>query len=212
MTVRNSAHAWRDAALSVLLASVAVLPAMAEPEPQPAAQIATLDHALLETMQHAQQLGFKGRYAKLQPIVQQIYDVPMMTQIAVGSGWAELTQEQQHELSEAFGNFIAATYAQRFDGYAGEKFVETGTRPIAGGVMVNTQLIKADGDPIELNYLTRQIDGKWQVVDVFLTGTISELATRRSEFSGVFRTAGYQGLLQTLQQKVAQLETPAHLS
>jgi phospholipid transport system substrate-binding protein len=60
---------------------------------------------------------------------------------------------------------------------------------------------------VTLNYLMRQGDGKWQIIDVYLSGTISELATRRSEFTSVIRRDGAQGLLQLLDRRVAELKT-----
>lgn len=213
MSTGFGARAVRGLTLAVLMATTAAAPALAADQATPSQQVVgTLDQTLLDVMQNARQLGFKGRYAKLEPMVQQVFDVRLMTSIAVGPGWTDLTPAQQAQLSDAFGRFIAATYAQRFDGYSGEKFVESGEHPVGSNVLVDTQLVKSDGEPIVLNYLTRQNAGQWHVVDVFLTGTISELATRRSEFSAVFHRAGYDGLLQTLQQKVAQLESQTKVS
>ena len=45
----------------------------------------------------------------------------------------------------------------------------------------------------------------WQIIDVFLSGTVSELATRRSEFSSVMRRGGAEALVDLLQKKAAQL-------
>jgi phospholipid transport system substrate-binding protein len=179
---------------------------------QPQQVVGGLDGSLLDVMQNAKQLGFDGRYKKLLPVVNQVFDVRFMTQTAIGSAWSTLTPDQQSQLTDAFGKYVAATYAQRFDGYSGEKFVETGVRPAGNATLVSTQLVKSDGTPVKLDYVTSQQNGRWQVVDVYLTGTISEMATRRSEFSSVFRRSGYDGLLQMLQQKVAQLSSDSSVS
>ena len=187
-------------------------PAVAiEPSSPPTELVKSLDGSLLDVMQNARTLGFKGRFAKLEPIVRRTFNVPLMTQVAVGSGWSELTADQQQQLTEAFTRFITATYAERFDGWSGEKFVETGEKPLGSGTLVETQILRTDDEPVALNYVTRQSGGNWQVVDVFLTGTISELATRRSEFSAVFRRAGFDGLLQSLHDKVAEIERQAQV-
>jgi phospholipid transport system substrate-binding protein len=213
MTIRGkSGPGLGKTALAALLVAASSVPAYAvEPALPPQAVVTNLDHSLLDVMQHAQKLGFKGRYAALEPVVRQVFDVPFMTRVAVGPGWAQLSETQQQQLSDAFGKFITATYARRFDGYSGETFVETGAHPSGSNMMVETKLVKSSGEPIALDYVTRQNDGRWQVVDVFLTGTISELATRRSEFSSVFARAGFDGLLQTLQQKTAQIATDSQL-
>jgi len=210
--------ATRDVMLAGLVAIAGVTPGIAAPavsSADPSMVVSSLNGNLLAVMQNAQKLGYKGRYAALEPVVRQVFDVSYMTRIAVGSGWATLSADQQTQLTDAFRKFITATYARRFDGYSGEKFVTDGTKPQGDTTLVTTRLIKSDGEPVVLNYLTREDqgqDGHWQVVDIYLTGTISELATRRSEFASVFRRSGYDGLLQVLQQKVSQIESDQHLS
>jgi phospholipid transport system substrate-binding protein len=198
------------AAFSVALTLAAATPVQAaeagtDAQAGPAATIDRLDRSLLDVMRHAVDLGYSGRYAKLAPVVSESFDIPYMTRIAVGSNWSRLTEDQQARLTRTFGDFVTATYAHRFDGYSGETFETTGTRPLGTSTLVETRLIKSDGEPVALNYVTRQDGGHWQVVDVFLTGTISELATRRSEFSAVFQRDGFDGLLATLQQKTGQI-------
>ena len=48
----------------------------------------------------------------------------------------------------------------------------------------------------------RQNDGAWQISDVYLDGTISQLATQRSEFGAILRRDGFDGLIAALQRKV----------
>jgi phospholipid transport system substrate-binding protein len=200
--------ALRTLGMALLVGATAIGAAHAGPAARPPeAAVTGLDQSLLEVMQHAKELGYAGRYARLEPVVKQAFDIRAMTRIAVGTGWATLSQSQQDQLSSAFGKFITATYARRFDGYSGETFETLGAKPIGAGMLVQTQLVRTDGEPVALNYLIRENDGGWQIVDVFLTGTISELAQRRSEFSAVFQRAGFDGLLSSLQQKIAQAES-----
>ena len=45
-------------------------------------------------------------------------------------------------------------------------------------------------------------DGEgWLISDVYLDGAISEVATRRSEFGGIIRTQGVDGLIAALNRK-----------
>ena len=111
-----------------------------------------------------------------------------MSRLAVGPEWAHMQPPQQQAVTDAFSRYTISVYANRFDDYNGERFaVEPNPASNANGVIVQTTLTKSDGDKVELNYLMRQAaDGAWQVIDVYLSGTISELATRRSEFSEAF--------------------------
>jgi phospholipid transport system substrate-binding protein len=62
---------------------------------------------------------------------------------------------------------------------------------------------------VTINYLMRDDDGAWQIADVYLDGTISQLATQRSEFHSILRRKGVDGLIATLKQKVDLLQRRA---
>jgi phospholipid transport system substrate-binding protein len=162
---------------------------------------------LLAAMKDGPKLGFKGRYDKLAPAVHQAFDLPLMARLSVGPQWAGIPAEQQQQIVAAFSEFSIATYASRFDDFSGEKFeVDPNAAPSgSSGVIVRSKLVKSDGEPIQLDYLMRDGAAGWQIVDVYLSGTVSELATRRSEFSSVIRRGGAEALVDALQKKVAQL-------
>jgi phospholipid transport system substrate-binding protein len=157
---------------------------------------------LLSTMKDGRTLGQSGRYARLAPVVDRVFDVPSMTRLAVGSSWASLPPAQQQQLIEAFRHYVAATYADRFDSYSGEQLQVTGERPYSADVIVETKIVKSNGETTTLNYLTRQNQGTWQISDVYLDGTISQLAVQRSEFNSVLRREGVDGLVMALHRKV----------
>jgi len=125
-----------------------------------------------------------------------------MTRLAIGSSWAMLPPAQQQRLTEAFRHYIAATYADRFDSYSGEQLQVTGQRPYNADVIVETKIVKSNGESTTLNYLMRQNQGSWQISDVYLDGTISQVAVQRSEFNSILRREGVDGLLIALNSKV----------
>jgi phospholipid transport system substrate-binding protein len=72
--------------------------------------------------------------------------------------------------------------------------------------VILSQIVDSSGQPTHINYLMRQSGtGAWQIADVYLDGTISELATRRSEFGSILKTQGINGLIQALNSKAAAL-------
>ena len=60
-------------------------------------------------------------------------------------------------------------------------------------------------EPVSVDYAMRQNDGAWQISDIYLDGTISQLATQRSEFGAILRREGFDGLIVALQRKVKLL-------
>jgi phospholipid transport system substrate-binding protein len=204
----------RDALLAaVALLATAATPARGDDNGQDnvTAPIRAFYAALLNVMQHAAELRVQGRYDKLAPAIAATFDLPAMTRIAVGPPWSSFPPDTQAALVDGFTRMTIATYAARFDGFSGERFdvdpiVETRT----AGRVVHTRLIKSTGEPVALNYLMRASDGRWRAVDVYLTGTISELATRRSEFSAILDGGGPTALVESLRQQTDKLlRTPA---
>jgi phospholipid transport system substrate-binding protein len=161
---------------------------------------------LLDTMRNAEKLGVKGRYEKLEPAVLRTFDLPFMTRLSVGASWAHLQPEQKQRAWKAFARYVTATYATRFDGYSGEEFRVLGEQQIKHGILVRTHLVKSDGESIPINYVTHDNDIGWQVRDVYLAGTISQLATQRSEFSSILRSEGIEGLIALLDRKADDLQ------
>ena len=157
---------------------------------------------LLTTMKDGGMLGQSGRYARLAPMVDRVFDVPFMARLAIGSSWATLPAPQQQRLTEAFQHYIVATYADRFDSWSGEQLQVTGEQPYNADVIVQTKIAKPNGDTTTLNYLMHQNQGSWQISDVYLDGTISQVAVQRSEFNSVLRREGVDGLLMALNRKV----------
>jgi phospholipid transport system substrate-binding protein len=157
---------------------------------------------LLATMKIGPTLGQSGRYARLAPVVGQTFDVPRMTRLAVGPAWTSLAPAQQQQLTEAFRHYIAATYANRFDSYSGQELQVTGERPYNADIIVQTRIVKSDGETTSLDYLMRRNQGSWQISDVYVDGTISQLAIQRSEFASILRREGVDGLVMTLNRKV----------
>ncbi len=162
--------------------------------------------SLLAVMKQAKELGVRGRYDRLSAPIRAAFDLAAMTRIAVGPEWNAIPAEQQAALVDAFTRMTIATYANRFDGYAGERFeVEPASDARPTGRIVHTRLVQSNGEPIALNYLLRDSGAGWKIVDVYLTGTISELATRRSEFAALLKSGGPNALLESLREKTAAL-------
>jgi len=163
---------------------------------------------LLATMRRGNELGQSGRFIQLQPVVHSIFDLPFMARMAIGSGWATVSSAQQQQLIEAFERYIAAIYADRFDTYSGEQLQVLGEQRSDAGTVVMTRIVDSNGEPENVNYLMRSRGSMWQIADVFLNGTISELAIRRSEFAAIRRRQGVDGLIAELYRKADLLSVP----
>jgi phospholipid transport system substrate-binding protein len=193
-------------ALFVLLAAAAGPSAAAE---GPSAVIGKLNQTLLEVMRQAEVLGAHGRYDRLETPLRESFDFPRMASIAAGRHWQGLGPAQKRRLEEAFARMSIATFAARFDGYSGERFVIEGEEEsLRGAVLVRSHLIKADGEAVAIDYLLSRRDATWRIIDVFLEATVSELATRRAEYGAVLANEDLEALLRRIDERAEALLRP----
>src|SRR5260221_7253530 len=193
-------------ALVLVIGLICASPRSAEAAPGPSDVVRHFYDELLNAMQNAAALGVKGRYRKLEPVVLATFDVPFMTRLSIGPPWAKLSSEQKQRATKAFARYITATYATQFDDFGGERFQVLGEQQIKHATIVRTQLVKPDGEKVTINYALHDNDAAWQIRDVYLAGTISELATRRSDFTSTLRDGGIEALLTQLNQKADHLQ------
>jgi phospholipid transport system substrate-binding protein len=172
----------------------------------PKAVVSTFQDRLLATMKDGPSLGFEGRYERLLPAMNDAFDLEQMTRIVIGGRWTKMSESERREVVDLFRRFSVSTYASEFTGFDGEQFRIGGEREQAGlGTIVETDLILPDRTTIALNYLLRETPAGWRIVDVYLAGTISELARRRDEFASIIRAQGVDGLIALLKKKNDEL-------
>jgi phospholipid transport system substrate-binding protein len=161
--------------------------------------------ALLSTMRSGRTLGGSGRFAKLAPVIRSSFDVASMARLSVGPSWSGLSAAQRQEVTESYGRYISAIYADRFDSYDGQKLEVTGEQPAPFGLLVKSRIIKSNGEPVEVDYVMHQNGEGWLIADIYLDSAISEVATRRSEFGTILKTQGIDGLIAALNRKADML-------
>jgi phospholipid transport system substrate-binding protein len=160
-----------------------------------------LYEALLNTMKNGRTLGQSGRFAKLDPVIRRSFDIAEMARLSLGRSWTGLSDAQRQQMTESYGRYVSAIYADRFDSYAGQKLEVTGEEPAPSGVMVRSRIIKADGEPVKVDYAMHRAGDGWLISDIYLDSAISEVATRRSEFATIVRNEGLDGLIAALNRK-----------
>jgi phospholipid transport system substrate-binding protein len=194
-------------AFTRFLAPVALVltaaPALAQD--QAVAPVQSLDDGLLAIMKGGKALGFAGRSAKIGPVVDRSFDIPLMTRLTVGPAWTTTTPGDQSALVSAFRKLTIAQYASNFDGFSGESFVvDPKVETRATDKMVRTKLTVPKGDGATLAYRLRASGGQWKIIDVFYNNSVSQLATRRSDFAGVLAKGGAKALVTHLDQLAAK--------
>lgn len=159
---------------------------------------------LMPTIRQAGRLSVRERDKRFGPAITGAFDLATMARLAVGPTWKSFSPAQQAAVQEGFTRFIVADYASQINDYSGESFVvEPQTTPESrgGGEVVRTKLLQPGGRAVTINYLVRN----GRVIDVYLNGTISDLATRRDEFASIIASGGADGLIKRLQERTQTL-------
>jgi phospholipid transport system substrate-binding protein len=181
------------------------IPSWAETLSPAAKHIESYYQQLLPTIQQAGQLNVRERDKRFTPAISSAFDLATMTRLAVGPAWTSFSGAQQAAVREAFAEFIIADYANQVRDYSGESFVvdpQTSTESRGGGEIVKTKLLQAGGRTVTINYLVRG----GRVIDVYLNGTISDLATRRDEFASILAAGGgADALVKKLRERTQSL-------
>jgi phospholipid transport system substrate-binding protein len=205
MNIQPSRRRFLGLAAAAL--ALAARPAFADADPA-VQRIQAFYDALLDSMKRAKALGIQGRYDKLAPVVQATFDIPGVAKTACGSAWGKMSADQQAAIVTAFGRFVAARYANEFHDYSGERFtVDPNPLPRGADKVVRSQLVPVNDDPTSFDYLMRGSGADWKIEDVYLDGSISQLAVWRSEFSEVLSSDGPDGLLAKIKSLGDQLMT-----
>ncbi|WP_292977177.1 ABC transporter substrate-binding protein [Nitrosomonas sp.] len=168
--------------------------------------ITTLQDGLIQTMRQGQKAGYNGRLKLIAPVIQQTHDLAAIIRSVLGAHWAKLDADQQQAITQAFQANSIATYADRFDQYDGEQFkvIEQIQLP-RGRVLVRSQLVRVDGNPVNFDYVMNRTSEGWRIINIVVDG-VSDLALKRAEYSAVLQKNGIAALIDMLKQKTARIE------
>jgi phospholipid transport system substrate-binding protein len=157
--------------------------------------VQTLTTALLKSMRAGAAESKTQRYRNLEPVIEQVFALPLVTRLSVGPEWASFSPDQQAQLIAAFTRFTVANYAHDFRDFDGEKFeIDDNVSNRGADKIVRTRVIPAHDTPVSLLYRMREVDGTWKIVDVISDG-VSELALRRSDFAAAIAAGGAPTLI-----------------
>lgn len=131
------------------------------------------------------------------------FDFEIMSQLVLARHWRGASEAQRERFTEEFRRLLVRTYARALAEYSGEEEVRFPAQridPERERVTVRTEIVRPDGPAIPVNYALRRTDGGWQVFDVDIEG-VSLVQNYRSQFDGVARREGVDGLIERLAER-----------
>ncbi|MBC7906112.1 MAG: ABC transporter substrate-binding protein [Rhodospirillaceae bacterium] len=139
--------------------------------------------------------------AKSRAMLHDAYDFAGAPKAILGRHWAKATEDQQRRYLEQFERYLIAAYGKRFDEVASGLAVTDSSVEDTRTIVHSTSTARQT-EPMRIDWVLVQPDGKWRITDVLVNG-IGSVETMRQEFSAVLRSnnGDIEGLLSALQQR-----------
>lgn len=201
-------HRYLRASALALVASLFLSPLAYAAASTPGAPVESLDSALISVMKAASaKTAFQARYQQLAPVIEQAYNLPLVTQNSVGFLWSTLPEEQQKELIALFTQFTISSYVSQFNGYSGQTLaLLPETKALGEKEIVLTTLTSPGGGAVQIDYVVAKDGKNWKINDVLLNGTISQVAVHASDFASLVKSGDASKLITALKAKIKTLE------
>ena len=189
--------------LAAILAFLLPVMAMADNVADARKPVDRLNTVLIEAMKGGAQLGYAGRYKKLEPVVRETFDFEAVSLIALGGHWKKLDEQQKAAFMAKLTELSIATYAAQFKEFGNDAFqFESGQELKPGRLTLRYNLVAPKEKPIRFEYFVGQFDGKWQIINIVVDG-ISDLALKKAQYTSVIDREGFDALLVKLTQKIS---------
>ena len=151
------------------------------------------------------QTPLKDRQEKLRNLVSGSFDYTAMSRSALGYQWRSLNDQQRTDFTQTFTAFIQDSYLRKIQDYSGQQVEFTGeSQTSPGEAQVKSNILQSGKDPVPVNYMLRQDNGKWSIYDVTVDN-ISIIANYRNQFNRVINNQGFDALITDLKNKQQQL-------
>ena len=145
------------------------------------------------------------RAARFRQLLDSDFDLPDIARFVLGPHARTMQPAAQQEFVPLLRDYLVQAYTTRLGQYGGDPFRVTGARPMGGETVVSSQVLRHNGNPVEIDWHVVSRDGRFLVGDVVVDG-VSMRITHRNEFASIIqRTGGRpEALLAALRQQLAQ--------
>ncbi|MBF6567859.1 MAG: ABC transporter substrate-binding protein [Candidatus Binataceae bacterium] len=142
---------------------------------------------------------------ELRALAEPHFDFDGMSKSALGYHWRDLKPEQRQHFTTLFTAFMEDIALGRVQDYSGQQLEFTREISLGPGQMqVLGHVVRSGGQPINVSFMSHQVDGRWKVYDIAVEN-ISVIANYRNQFNRVINDQGFPHLMALLQQKQTEL-------
>lgn len=149
-----------------------------------------------------------NRYEHLAPLITTTHDLPYIARFTVRRQWEDFSEEARERFVRSFITLSVMTYASRFVTLSEDTFRILGvTETGSGRVQVEASIARDQQPDIPIDYLLRQDEKGWRIVNVIADG-VSDLALKRAEYQRVLAEGSVADLIKYVEDQIQAIEAP----
>jgi phospholipid transport system substrate-binding protein len=185
----------------VVITGISTASSDAAVEDTPIAFIRALGAQALAVI-HRRDLPPPSKLSYFDQLVRQDFDLVGISRFVLGPYWRMASPAQRQEFANLFAQRMIDMYGRRLMESGDGDFAVTGSRTIAGGVIVTSQIVRRQGAPIAVDWRLEISDGLYKIEDVAIAGVSMSLTQRSEVAQSLARQGGQlQTLLATMRQR-----------
>jgi len=166
----------------------------------------TVDGIVKIVAEHPDESQSTIRREKLYNLIEPHFDFKEMSKRSLGSYWNNITAAQQAEFVDIFSDLLSRTYLSYLETVKpgmlkvlSEEIKPSTTTGSFAVAVVKTD-VKHKGEIFPIHYKLVERSAGWKVYDIVIEN-IGLVSNYRSEFAGVLRKSGFDGLIEKLKAK-----------
>ena len=138
-------------------------------------------------------------------VINRTYDAEKMLKMIIGAGWKNQENEKKKELIMVFKKYISKNYLKRFSKINDVSFSNEKKEKISSEFFLVRSNLITKQEKISIDYLLHLKDNTWKIFDVLLDGSVSEVATKKSEFRIYIKENKIDELIEALKKFNSQI-------
>jgi len=134
-------------------------------------------------------------------LIKETYYTEEMLKMIIGNSWKNADNQTKKKMIDVFEEYIAKNYIKRFSKIKYPQFSNLEEKKVGKYKMIKSNLILSKDEKVSINYLLSLKNEKWKIFDVLLAGSVSEIATKKSEFKSFIKDGDINPLIEALSKK-----------
>lgn len=143
----------------------------------------------------------EDRLAAMESLIRSHFDVDFIVRRVLGRSWRKLSAARREAFGELFYEFFREVYLPNLSRLERDDLRVLGALPRGKrDVVVQSEVRTGDGKWVDAGWRVRAGPEGLRIIDLLVAG-VSLLLVQREEFEAVFRSSGFEGLMNELRAR-----------